>query len=40
VFAVALCGAMAGAQDLPRGEIVDDVKCLDAPAEGYALYLP
>ena len=40
MFAVALCGAMAGAQDLPRGEIVDDVKCLDAPAEGYALYLP
>jgi len=30
----------ASAQDLPRGQIVDDVKCLDDASQGYALYLP
>jgi tetratricopeptide (TPR) repeat protein len=28
------------AQDLPRGTIIDDVKCVDDPAQSYALYLP
>ena len=28
------------AQDLPRGTIVDDVKCAAEPAQSYALYLP
>ena len=27
-------------QDLPRGTIVDDVKCGTDPAQSYALYLP
>jgi predicted esterase len=40
MVAVLWCGFPTAAQTLPRGEIVDDVKCLDAPAEGYALYLP
>ena len=30
----------ARAQDLPRGTIVDDVKCGTDPAQSYALYLP
>jgi poly(3-hydroxybutyrate) depolymerase len=33
-------GAAARAQDLPRGVIIDDVKCADDPTQGYALYLP
>jgi len=28
------------AQDLPRGTIIDDVKCAADPAQSYALYLP
>lgn len=28
------------AQDLPRGQIIESVACLDNPAETYALYLP
>jgi pimeloyl-ACP methyl ester carboxylesterase len=35
VFAVAAFG-----QDLPRGEIVDSVKCLADASESYTLYLP
>jgi dienelactone hydrolase len=35
-----LCAAVADAQDLPRGTIVDDVKCAADPAQSYALYLP
>jgi pimeloyl-ACP methyl ester carboxylesterase len=30
----------ASAQDLPRGQIVDAVQCLDDPSQRYALYLP
>jgi poly(3-hydroxybutyrate) depolymerase len=32
--------ARAGAQDLQRGVIIDDVKCASDPAQNYALYLP
>src|SRR5256885_10949445 len=28
------------AQDLPRGQIVDEVKCASDPTQSYALYLP
>ena len=30
----------AGAQDFPRGTIVDDVKCAADASQSYALYLP
>lgn len=30
----------ARAQDLPRGVVIDDVKCVDDPSQSYALYLP
>lgn len=33
-------GALGSAQDLPRGQIVDDVRCHDDPAQHYSLYLP
>src|ERR1043165_1659033 len=33
--------AMAAlADDLPRGRIIDDVKCAAEPAQSYALYIP
>jgi poly(3-hydroxybutyrate) depolymerase len=32
--------AAASSQPLPRGTIVDDVRCEDDPSQGYALYLP
>jgi len=32
--------AAAGAQDLPRGQVVPDVKCLADATQSYALYLP
>ena len=32
--------AAAGAQDLPRGQVVPDVKCLGDASQSYALYLP
>lgn len=35
-----LLGRVASAADLPRGAIVDDVECEDAPAQHYTLYLP
>ena len=28
------------AQDLPRGQVIDDVKCAADPAQSYAVYLP
>jgi poly(3-hydroxybutyrate) depolymerase len=28
------------AQDLPRGQVIDEVKCAGDPAQSYALYLP
>lgn len=42
IAAVLMAGrvAAAGAQDLPRGEIVDDVKCTEDASQSYALYLP
>ncbi len=38
LFAV-LIGAVS-AEDLPRGQIIDDVKCTAEPSQSYALYLP
>jgi poly(3-hydroxybutyrate) depolymerase len=32
--------AMAYGQDLPRGQIIDSVRCLTQPAQQYALYVP
>jgi predicted esterase len=40
LLAAVACAPAAGAQDLPRGTIIDDVKCADDPAQSYALYLP
>ena len=39
-FFLVACAAAAGAQDLPRGVIVDDVKCTADPSQSYSLYLP
>ena len=33
-------GGTESAQDLPRGQIIDDVRCNDDPAQHYSLYLP
>jgi hypothetical protein len=35
-----LLAALAYGQDLPRGQIIDSVKCLTQPAQQYALYVP
>ena len=35
-----MTAAAAGAQDLPRGQVVPDVKCLGDASQSYALYLP
>jgi poly(3-hydroxybutyrate) depolymerase len=43
ILAVLLVGAetpAATAQDLPRGTVIDEVKCLGDATQGYALYLP
>jgi hypothetical protein len=41
VAALFLCSsAEARAQDLPRGTIVDEVRCAADPAQSYALYVP
>jgi len=41
VLVAALCAAGAAPrQDLPRGRLIDDVRCLADPSQGYALYLP
>jgi predicted esterase len=37
---IALGALPVRAQDLPRGEIVDDVKCAGDPAQSYAVYIP
>ena len=37
---VLICAASATAQDIPRGVIVDDVKCVADPSQSYALYVP
>jgi poly(3-hydroxybutyrate) depolymerase len=39
-MAAALSGQVAAAQDLPRGQVIGEVECQDAPAQHYALYLP
>ena len=40
VLEVLRCAHVAGAQDLPRGAIIDDVKCAADATQSYALYLP
>ena len=40
LLAAIACAPAVRAQDLPRGTIVDDVKCADDPAQSYALYVP
>jgi poly(3-hydroxybutyrate) depolymerase len=41
VLVAALSAAGAGPrQDLPRGRLIDDVRCAADPSQGYALYLP
>jgi poly(3-hydroxybutyrate) depolymerase len=40
VALVALLAAPAGAQELQRGVIIDEVKCAADPAQSYAIYLP
>jgi poly(3-hydroxybutyrate) depolymerase len=39
-LAVALFASSSVAQDLPRGQIIDEVKCAADPTQSYALYLP
>ncbi len=39
LFLTLLAGAAAAA-DLPRGEIIPDVRCADNAGQGYALYVP
>ena len=38
--AIALQASIVLAQDLPRGQIVDEVSCAGDPTQSYALYLP
>ena len=40
VLTVGLRASAAAGQDLPRGQIIDDVKCAGDPSQSYALYLP
>ena len=40
LLTIALRASHAQAQDLPRGQIIDDVKCAGDPTQSYALYLP
>lgn len=40
VLEVLRCAHVAAAQDLPRGAIIDDVKCAADATQSYALYLP
>jgi predicted esterase len=40
VLVSACCASAAGAQDLPRGTIVEGVKCANDASQSYALYLP
>src|ERR1700722_466491 len=37
---VGMLALTARAEDLPRGQIIDDVKCAAHPEQSYALYLP
>src|SRR5439155_14198030 len=36
----ALLALIARADDLPRGQVIESVKCADDPSQSYALYLP
>jgi len=40
LFLPVVAAALACGQDLPRGQIIDSVRCLTAPAQQYALYVP
>jgi poly(3-hydroxybutyrate) depolymerase len=40
LFLPVLAAALAYGQELPRGQIIDSVRCLTAPAQQYALYIP
>jgi poly(3-hydroxybutyrate) depolymerase len=40
LFLPILAAAMAYGQELPRGQIIDSVRCLTVPAQQYALYIP
>ena len=40
LFLPVVAATLACGQDLPRGQIVDSVRCLTAPAQQYALYVP
>jgi len=40
LFLPVLAAAVAYGQQLPRGQIIDSVKCLTQPAQQYALYVP
>jgi len=40
LLTVLLQASIIPAQDLPRGQIIDDVKCAGDPTQSYALYLP
>ena len=39
-FVALFAGGTGSAQDLPRGQIIDDVACNGDPAQHYSLYLP
>jgi hypothetical protein len=40
VLSVSLRASLVLAQDMPRGQIVDEVRCSADPTQSYALYLP
>jgi poly(3-hydroxybutyrate) depolymerase len=40
ILLAVLAGGSGSALDLPRGQIIDDVVCVDDPAQHYSLYLP
>ena len=37
---ISLCAPLSLAQEMPRGQIVDEVKCAADPSQSYALYVP
>jgi len=40
LFLPVVAATLACGQDLPRGRIIDSIRCLTAPAQQYALYVP
>ena len=40
LFMVAIGASRVRAQELPRGVVIDDVKCADDAAQSYSLFLP